>query len=88
LEDLKSCLSTVNKESLVGLSVPLPVPEEDSAIIGYYSLETGAGHIRLPQIELKAAVGLLLPGGDSHPARSAKLRLALYQLIHMHVIPL
>jgi DNA polymerase I len=62
LEDLKSFLSTVNKDSLVGLSVPLPVPEEDSAIIGYYSLETGSGHITLPQTELKAAIGSLYTG--------------------------
>jgi DNA polymerase I len=62
LEDLKSFLSTVNKDSLVGLSVPLPIPEEDSAIIGYYSLEKGAGHITLPQSELKAAAGLLYTG--------------------------
>ena len=60
--DLKSFLSTVNKDSLVGLSVPLPVPEEDSAIIGYYSLETGAGHITLKQSELKPAAGLLYTG--------------------------
>ena len=40
----------------------MPVPEEDSAIIGYYSPETGAGHITLPQSELKAAAGLLYTG--------------------------
>lgn len=62
MEDLKSFLSTVNKDSLVGLSAPLPVPEEDSAIIGYYSLETGAGHIILPQSELKSAVELFYSG--------------------------
>lgn len=62
MEDLKSFLSTVNKDSLIGLSVPLLVPEEGSAIIGYYGPETGAGHITLPQSELKAAVGLLYTG--------------------------
>jgi hypothetical protein len=65
--DLKSFLSTVNKYSLVGLSVPLPVPEEDSAIIGYYSLETDAGHISLPQSELKAAAGFLYTAGTLFP---------------------
>ncbi len=74
--DLKSFVSTVNKDSLVVLSVPLPVPEENSAIMGYYSSETGAGHTTLPQSELKAAAGLLFPGGDSLPARDATLRLA------------
>ena len=66
----------MNKYSLVGLSVPLPVPGDDSVVIGYYSPEAGAGHITLPQSELKAAVGLLLPGRDPLPTRDATLRLA------------
>ncbi|WP_041286276.1 DNA polymerase [Desulfomonile tiedjei] len=62
--DLKSFMSTLNTDSLVGLSVPLSVPEDDSIMIGYFRPETGAGHVRLPQSELKAAVGLLYTGKD------------------------
>lgn len=60
--DLHSFLSTVNKDSLVGLSVPLLVPEEDSIIIGYYNPEAGAGYITLSQSELKSAAALLYTG--------------------------
>ncbi|MBI5250756.1 MAG: hypothetical protein HY912_14795 [Desulfomonile tiedjei] len=60
--DLKSFLSTVNKDSLVGLSVPLSVPEDDSVIIGYYGPETGAGYITAPRGELDSAVGILYTG--------------------------
>jgi DNA polymerase I len=62
LVDLNGFLSTVNKDSLIGLTVPLLVSDDDSAIIGYYNPEIGAGHIRFPQTELKAAVGLLYTG--------------------------
>lgn len=60
--DLKSFLSTINKDSLVGLSVPLLDAEDGAAIIGYYSPDTGAGHITFPQSELKSAVRLLYIG--------------------------
>jgi hypothetical protein len=60
--DLKSFLSTVNTDSYIGLSVPLLVPEDDSAIIGYFSPETGAGHITFPQLELRSAAALLYAG--------------------------
>ncbi len=60
--DLKGFLSTLNKDSLVGLSVPLSVPEDDSTMIGYYRPETGAGHITLKQSELRPAAGLLYTG--------------------------
>jgi DNA polymerase I len=60
--DLRSFLSTVNTDSYIGLSVPLLVPEDDSASIGYFSPETGAGHITLPQSELKSAANLLYTG--------------------------
>jgi DNA polymerase I len=60
--DLKSFLSTVNTDSLIGLSVPLLVPEDDSAIIGYFTPETGAGHITFPQRELRSAAALLYAG--------------------------
>lgn len=60
--DLRSFLSTVNTDSYIGLSVPLLLPEDDSAIIGYFSPETGAGHITFPQSELKSAASLLYTG--------------------------
>jgi DNA polymerase I len=62
--DLQSFLSTVNKDSLVGLSVPLSVPEDDSVIIGYYGAETHAGYITVPRGELKSAAGILYTGSD------------------------
>jgi DNA polymerase I-like protein with 3'-5' exonuclease and polymerase domains len=60
--DLKSFLSTVNRDLLTALTVPVLVPEEGSVIIGYYSSTTGAGNITLPQGELKSAAGLLYTG--------------------------
>ncbi|MBM3299520.1 MAG: hypothetical protein FJY85_06175, partial [Deltaproteobacteria bacterium] len=60
--DLQSFLSTVNKDSLVGLSVPLSVPEDDSVIVGYYGPETGAGYITVPRGELESAAGILYTG--------------------------
>ncbi|MFC1833800.1 DNA polymerase [Thermodesulfobacteriota bacterium] len=53
--DLKSFLSTVNKDSLVGLSAPVFIPEEGSAIIGYYSPPIGEGHFQIPANELESA---------------------------------
>lgn len=79
--DLMSFLSTVNKESLVGLSVPLLVAEDDSAIIGYYSPETGAGHIGLSRGELKSAAGLLYTGKHfSVAVHGLKRMCEVYQL--------
>jgi hypothetical protein len=60
--DLKSFLSTVNQDSATALTVPLPVHEDDSVIIGYDRPQTGAGYITLPLSELKPAAGLLYTG--------------------------
>jgi hypothetical protein len=59
---LSPTLSAINKNSLVRLSVPLSVPEDDSVIIGYYGAETGAGYITVPQGELESAAGILYMG--------------------------
>jgi DNA polymerase I len=60
--DLQSFLSTVNKDSLVGLSVPLSVPEDDSVVIGYHGSEPGAGYITVPRGELESAAQILYTG--------------------------
>jgi hypothetical protein len=60
--DLKSFMSTLNTDSLVGLSVPLSVPEDDSIMIGYHSPEAGSGHLTIPQSELETVAGMLYTG--------------------------
>ena len=60
--DLKSLLNTVNRDSFIGLSVPLSVPKAGSIIIGSYSPGMGAGHITLPESDLRSAAGLLYTG--------------------------
>jgi DNA polymerase-1 len=86
--DLKSFLNTVNKDSFVGLSVPLPVAENDSAIIGYYSPETGAGNIGLSQGELKSSIGLLYTGNHFSVAVHGPKRLCeVYQLRDIELAP-
>jgi len=57
--DLKSFLSTVKKDSLIGLPIPVPVANDGAAVIGYYCPEMGAGHLDLPPGELKLAAQLL-----------------------------
>jgi DNA polymerase I len=60
--DLNSFLRAVDRDSLIGLSAPLSVPNAGSVIIGYYGSQTGAGYITLPQHELMSAAGLLYTG--------------------------
>jgi DNA polymerase I len=79
--DIKSFLSTVSKDSVTALSIPLLFPEDDSVVIGYYNSETGAGHIILPQCELKSAAGLLYTGQRFHVAvHGLKTMREVYQL--------
>ena len=87
--DLKSFLSTLNKDSLVGLSVPLSVPEDDSTMIGYYRPETGAGHITLKQSELRHAAGLLYTGKYFPVAVHGLKRMReVYQIRDLEIDPL
>ena len=60
--DLSSFLSTVNKDSLVGLSAPVLVPEERSAIICYYCPQMGAGHVQIAANELESTAAKLYTG--------------------------
>ena len=60
--DLSSFLSTVNKDSLIGLSAPVLVPDKDSAIIGYYCPQMGAGHLQIPTNELRSMAENLYTG--------------------------
>ena len=61
--DLKSFLNTVNRDSLVGLSVPVIRHRGTIAsVIGYYCPEMRTGHITLPESELRSAAGLALHG--------------------------
>jgi DNA polymerase-1 len=60
--DLKSFLSTVNKDSLIGLSAPVLVPETESLIIGYYGQEVGVGHLQIPVVELRSTAEKLYTG--------------------------
>ena len=60
--DLSSFLSTVNKDSLVGLSAPILVPEEGCAIIGYYCPQMGAGHLQITSSELESVADVLYTG--------------------------
>ena len=87
--DLKSFLSTVNKDSLVGLSVPLLIAEEDSAIIGYYSPEMGAGHVTIPQIELESVAGVLYTGKHFPVAIHGLKRMReIYEIRDLEINPL
>ncbi len=60
--DLKSFLSTVNRDSLIGLTVPVFIPEDDSAIIGYHGHDVGSGCFRFPASELRDVVEKLHTG--------------------------
>ncbi len=60
--DLKSFLNSIDKDLLVGLSIPLCVAEEDSVFIGYYNPATGPGHIVLTRNKLKSASEVLYTG--------------------------
>ena len=60
--DLKSFLSTVNKDSLIGLSAPVLVPETESLIIGYYGQEVGVGNLQIPTNELRSTAENLYTG--------------------------
>ena len=82
--DLKGFLSTVNQDSVIALTVPLLVHEDDSVIIGYHSPEAGSGHLTIPQSELKTVAGMLYTGKHFPVAVHGLKRMReVYQLLDL-----
>jgi DNA polymerase I-like protein with 3'-5' exonuclease and polymerase domains len=52
----------VDKDSVVGLSAPVLIPEECSAIVGYYCQEAGAGSLQIPVTNLEYTAEQLYTG--------------------------
>ncbi len=86
--DLRSFLSIVNKDSLVGLSAPVLVPETESLIIGYYGQEVGSGHMQIPVVELRYTAEKLYTGQRFPVAVHGLKRMReVYQLRGLELMP-